>query len=158
METTSYVISTNQCSVIMWQGTYIILSMKFLYWGTGLVDVLQSLKVRGHSFYQEEKPCLDSLLHPRQTVPTCEGRQVPRRPLEKLAMTTHVATTAKKANNSLAFLIRNLSSCPHNIKDQCYQTLVRPILEYASCAWDPHTKANISQLEAVQRPTYGSLC
>ena len=39
----------------------------------------------------------------------------------------------------------NLSSCPTNIKAQCYKTLVRPILEY------PHTKTNIQTLEAVQR-------
>ncbi|XP_052224959.1 uncharacterized protein LOC127840589 [Dreissena polymorpha] len=70
---------------------------------------------------------------------------------EKLTMNTHVATTAKKANNSLAFLRRNLTSCPQDIKEQCYQTLVRPILEYAGTAWDPHTKTNINQLEAVQR-------
>lgn len=70
---------------------------------------------------------------------------------EKLTMNTHVATTAKKANNSLAFLRRNLTSCPQDIKAQCYQTLVRPILEYAGTAWDPHTKTNINQLEAVQR-------
>ena len=69
---------------------------------------------------------------------------------EKLTMNTHVATTAKKANNSLAFLRRNLTSCPQDIKAQCYQTLVRPILEYAGTAWDPHTKTNINQLEAVQ--------
>ena len=34
---------------------------------------------------------------------------------------------------------------------QSYQTLVRPILEYASSAWDPHTQQNIDKLEAVQR-------
>jgi len=28
--------------------------------------------------------------------------------------------------------------------------LVRPIFEYASTVWDPHTQTNISQMEAVQ--------
>ena len=70
---------------------------------------------------------------------------------EKMSWNTHASTTAKKANNSLAFLRRNLASCPQNIKAQCYQTLVRPILDYASSSWDPHTKANVTQLEAVQR-------
>jgi hypothetical protein len=70
---------------------------------------------------------------------------------EKLTLNTHVAATAKKANNSLAFLRRNLTSCPQDVKAQCYQTLVRPILEYAGTAWDPHTKTSINQLEAVQR-------
>ena len=50
------------------------------------------------------------------------------------------AATAKKANNFLSFPRRN----PVRIKAQCYQTLVRVILEYASSAL-------INQLEAVQR-------
>ena len=29
--------------------------------------------------------------------------------------------------------------------------MVRPIMEYASSVWDPHTCVNINQLEAVQR-------
>ena len=29
--------------------------------------------------------------------------------------------------------------------------MVRPILEYASSVWDPHTTANIQKLESVQR-------
>ena len=32
-----------------------------------------------------------------------------------------------------------------------YTTLVRPILEYASTIWDPHTASNIHKLETVQR-------
>ena len=51
----------------------------------------------------------------------------------------HVDTTIKKANNSLAFLRRNLTNCPQDVKAQCYKTLVRPILEYATAAWDPYT-------------------
>ena len=33
----------------------------------------------------------------------------------------------------------------------CYLTLLRPIMEYASIIWDPHTQANINRLEMVQR-------
>ena len=32
-----------------------------------------------------------------------------------------------------------------------YTTIVRPHLEFASAAWDPYTKTNIMQIEAVQR-------
>lgn len=42
-------------------------------------------------------------------------------------------------------------SCPSNIKDKCYKTLVRSQVEYASTVWDPHTKKNIDKIEAVQR-------
>jgi hypothetical protein len=68
-----------------------------------------------------------------------------------LSWNSHIDATAKKANTTTAFLRRNLSHCPQNIKATCYKTLVRPQLEYASSVWDPHTKANISKLENCQR-------
>ena len=68
-----------------------------------------------------------------------------------LSWKPHVDAKTKAANNSLAFLRRNLTTCPQYIKAQCYKTLVRPILEYAAPVWDPHTNNNINQLEAVQR-------
>ena len=37
------------------------------------------------------------------------------------------------------------------MKDQCYKSLVRPISEYSSCVWDPHTQHNVNKLEMVQR-------
>ena len=70
---------------------------------------------------------------------------------EDLSWKAHVEAATKKANNSLAFLRRNLSSCPQDVTTQCYTTLVRPILEYAASAWDPHTKDCVKQLEAIQR-------
>ena len=33
----------------------------------------------------------------------------------------------------------------------CYKSMVRPIIEYASSVWDPHTTVNIRRLESVQR-------
>jgi hypothetical protein len=37
------------------------------------------------------------------------------------------------------------------IKEQAYQTLVRPLVEYASTVWNPYTKIEINKIEAVQR-------
>lgn len=68
-----------------------------------------------------------------------------------LSWNTHIGTVTQKANNINAFLRRNISSCPSKIKEQCYVTLVRPIMEYASVIWDPVTQSNINQLEMVQR-------
>ena len=59
--------------------------------------------------------------------------------------------TAKKATTSLNFLKRNLSACPTAVKDKCHKSLVRPIMEYASCVWDRQTQRNINELEMVQR-------
>ena len=69
----------------------------------------------------------------------------------KLSWNIHTLSTIKKANNSLSFLRRNITSCPQDIKPQTYKTVLRPILEYAGTAWDPHTATNINQLEAVRR-------
>ena len=56
-----------------------------------------------------------------------------------------------KGMRALAFLRRNLGSCPPIIKERCYNTFVRPILEYASCVWSLSTKKGISKIESVQR-------
>jgi hypothetical protein len=56
---------------------------------------------------------------------------------QNLSWKTHIDSTTKKANNTLAFLKRNISSCPSKIKAQCYTTLVRQIMEYACVVWDP---------------------
>ena len=49
------------------------------------------------------------------------------------------------------FLQRNISSCPQIVKEACYKTMVRPILEYSSTVWSPHTEKNINLIESVQR-------
>ncbi|XP_072023008.1 uncharacterized protein [Amphiura filiformis] len=52
---------------------------------------------------------------------------------------------------SLGFLRRNLSCCPRDVKTRCYNTFVRPVVEYASCVWNHTTKRNITNFESVQR-------
>jgi hypothetical protein len=70
-----------------------------------------------------------------------------------LSWNSHIDIMTKKANNTTAFLRRNLSSCPADVKSTCYKTLVRPQLEYAATVWNPWTQTNISKIEAVQRRT-----
>ena len=69
----------------------------------------------------------------------------------KLSWNNHIDSIAKKAENVRALINRNLTSCPPKVKAQCYKTLVRPILEYASVVWDPYTSDNCEKLERVQR-------
>ena len=61
---------------------------------------------------------------------------------------TQYATT--KGTRALNFIRRNFNNCSKPVKEQLYQTLVRPHLEYASIAWHPGT-ANTNMLDMVQR-------
>ena len=69
----------------------------------------------------------------------------------KLSWNHHIQKVISKANSTPAFLQRNTHQCPHETKVLCYKTLLRPVIEYASIIWDPHTNANINILEMVQR-------
>ena len=60
-------------------------------------------------------------------------------------------TISNEANQINAFIYRNLRHCPSTVKCNCYRSMVRPVLEYASSVWDPHTLNNINRIEAVQR-------
>ena len=62
---------------------------------------------------------------------------------------TKVAST--KAQQTLGVIRRNLNKCPTHIKAVAYTSLVCPILEYASAAWDPHSQNNVNTLERIQR-------
>ena len=65
--------------------------------------------------------------------------------------TTQCNSVAKKAQQTLGVIRRNLNKCPTHIKSIAYTTLVRPILEYASASWDPHCLKHIKTLERIQR-------
>ena len=67
-----------------------------------------------------------------------------------ISWNTRVDITAKKATTGLNFLKRNLHSFPSTVKEKCYKSLVRPIID-RYCVWDPHSKCNIDKLEMVQR-------
>ena len=69
----------------------------------------------------------------------------------KLKWKQQIENVCNKSNKVLGFLRRNLHSCPTHIKNQCYKALVRPILDYASCVWDPHLASDKENLEKVQK-------
>src|SRR5207245_2993878 len=68
-----------------------------------------------------------------------------------LSWDTHVNFICAKANQALGFVRRQLGKCSKEVKLKAYTSLVRPHLEYASCAWDPHSDVHIDQIEMVQR-------
>ncbi|XP_072018459.1 uncharacterized protein [Amphiura filiformis] len=69
----------------------------------------------------------------------------------KLNWKNHIQQISAKANRTLGFIKRNFYSCPKSTKEAAYRFLVRPLLEYSSAAWDPHTKDSINQIEMIQK-------
>jgi len=93
---------------------------------------------------------------------------------ERLSWNFHSDVTSEKANKTRSFFTRNVHSCPKKVKDACYTTpgslqyvylltiafsigrstcllSVRPLMEYATTAWAPHSAQNCYKLEQVQR-------
>ena len=67
-----------------------------------------------------------------------------------LKWNSRIRNVCSKANRTLGFLRRNLFSCPQDVKEAAYKTLVRPILEYGSTVWDPLCNGLNDELEIVQ--------
>ena len=108
--------------------------------GMRLVDGFQSIQVGVDSLHQEEEFLSWKLYYPRTDLESCQVRQILGSDI--------FGTVTKKANSSLVFFRRNMS---RTTKAQCYESLVRPTLEYSSSVWDLYTQENIPELEAVQR-------
>ena len=69
----------------------------------------------------------------------------------KLKWDVHYNKTTAKGRRVLGFLKRNLWFCPQKVKECAYRTLVRPVLEYACCAWDPYRRGDVNKIESIQR-------
>ena len=66
-----------------------------------------------------------------------------------LTWNKHIHHITATANRTLAFVRRNLYSCPQHIKTSAYTTLVRPVLEYSS------SKTLVNKIEMAQRRAAG---
>ena len=76
---------------------------------------------------------------------------------KKLSWKPQVGAICKKANKTREFLQRNLKGCPRDVKFQCYNTYVRPIVEYASVVWGPSWRRE-STIELPGRDGTTSCC
>jgi len=68
-----------------------------------------------------------------------------------LSWNEHCDTICKKATSTPGLLRGILFDYTPEVKNTAYLTLVRPKLEYASSAWNPHTQCKIDKIEMVQR-------
>ena len=69
----------------------------------------------------------------------------------KLSWQPHINKVQNKASKTLGLLKRTLHAAPPQVRQTAYEVLVRPKLEFATCAWAPHTKTGIQTIERVQR-------
>ena len=67
----------------------------------------------------------------------CSIHQIPRSDNQQLS--DHVTYITHKTNNVRALLQRNLKHCLPSVKTECYESYIRPIQEYCSTVWAPHT-------------------
>ena len=63
----------------------------------------------------------------------------------------HINHITCKGNQMLRFIKRNFKGCPQAVKKNVYTALVRPLVEYACCVWDPCGEGMKHELEMVQR-------
>ena len=70
---------------------------------------------------------------------------------DNLSWNTHINQVCSKAGKTLGMLRRNLKISAPRVKEQAYNTLVRPKLEYSATIWDPFTKTNKDRLQRIQR-------
>jgi len=68
--------------------------------------------------------------------------------LHDLRWNDHIDYVTGKANYTLGFVRRNINININNpeVKERAYKTLVRPILEYSSTVWDPHTTTAVKKM------------
>ena len=76
----------------------------------------------------------------------------------KLRWHKHLSNIAAKGNSTLGFIRRNVTTTSEEVKSLAYKQLVRPVLEYASSAWDALTQTQETSLEAVQRRAARLVC
>jgi hypothetical protein len=69
----------------------------------------------------------------------------------RLSFKDHVAHSTVKANKVLGIIRRSLDHLTEQTFVQLYKSLVRPLLEYGHCVWQPHSNTLCSEVDNVQR-------
>ena len=77
----------------------------------------------------------------------------------------HAAQVARKGQQTLGFIQRNLRGRPRKYKETAYISLVCSILEYSATMWDPFLAKDVTAHEKIQHKaarftasTYGRMC
>ena len=71
-----------------------------------------------------------------------------------LSFNNHITEICRKATGTLHMLMRSLKRAKTKTRTVAYNTICRPILEYASQCWCPHKQKHITQLEMINRKAF----
>ena len=118
--------------------------------GNKMVNGISPIKMPSPPHHQTSQSHQIYILHPWSPPRGISHVPIGVELTNTLSWNKHVDSMTKKGIRSLGFLHRNLNKCPRAIKNVCYNTLVRPIVEYANCVFDPSTKRNSAKVESVQ--------
>ena len=101
--------------------------------------------------YRHGNPCYDCKLNNNTIkVKDCE-KDLGVTISTDLKSSKHVALAVKKAETALGLLKRTVVCHDKNVFLKLYKLLVRPHLEYATAAWNPHFQRDIQLIEKVQK-------
>ena len=93
----------------------------------------------------------DYILHGHRLEHITSAKYLGVRLTSDMKWTQHINNICAKANSTIGFLKRNININNRDIKEKAYKSLVRPTVEYASAAWNPHQKTDVQKIEMVQR-------
>jgi len=68
-----------------------------------------------------------------------------------MCFSEHCSIISKKAHQKAAIILRCFNYIDPPVLVRAFIVFVRPILEYASCVWNPYLKKDIRIIESVQR-------
>ena len=68
-----------------------------------------------------------------------------------LSWKPHINKVQDKASKTIGLLKRTLNAAQPQVRQTAYEVFVRPTLEFATCAWAPHTKTGIQTIVREQR-------
>jgi len=69
----------------------------------------------------------------------------------KLNFYCHISAIARKAHARASLILRSFVTWDPVVLTKAFITYVRPILEYCTSVWSPHTVSNIDKIESCQR-------
>jgi len=69
----------------------------------------------------------------------------------KLNFYCHISAIAHKAHARASLILRSFVTRDPVVLTKAFVTYIRPILEYCTPVWSPHTVSNINKIESCQR-------